>query len=45
MTPQIVIAPPEADFVFIVSASWWLWASLGVLILVAIVALVQRGKK
>lgn len=44
----IVIAPPDADFVLIVSASPWLWAAVFVLtsiVLVGLAAMFHGNRK
>lgn len=42
---QIVIAPPDADFVLIVSASPWLWSAAAVFVLVVLVGLGAFAKR
>ncbi len=42
---QIVIAPPDADFVLIVSASPWLWTAGAVFVLLVLVGLGAFAKR
>jgi hypothetical protein len=42
---QIVIAPPDADFVLIVSASPWLWSAGALFVLVVLVGLGAFAKR
>lgn len=45
MEPQITLAPPQADFVLVVSASWWIWAGFALLLVLIVLAMATRKPK